>query len=43
MKDYSELQRNFATMNAKIKDLCRNVSSKAAHYKGVTMPRMQAQ
>ena len=43
MRDYSEMQRNFMTMNAKLKTLCQNVSSKAAAYKPSRLPQPQAQ
>ena len=43
MRDYSEVQRNFFHLNNKLKDLCKDVNSKAAAYKASRLPQMQAQ
>ena len=43
MRDYSEIQRNFFQLNAKLKSLCQDVNSKAAKYKASRMPKLQAQ
>jgi len=43
MKDFSEMQRNFMTLNAKLKTLCTSVNSKAANYRASNMPQMQPQ
>ena len=39
MRDYAEVQRNFMVLNNKLKDLCHNVSSKAAAYKASRIPQ----
>ena len=41
MRDYSEMQRNFMTLNSKLKSLCQNVNSKAAAYKPSRLPQSQ--
>ena len=41
MRDYSEMQRNFMTLNNKLKTLCQNVNSKAAAYKPSRLPKAQ--
>ena len=43
MKDFSEMQRNFMTMNAKLKSLCSAVSSKAASYRASEFPQATPQ
>lgn len=37
MKDYAEVQRNFMSLNNKLKDFCQNVNSKVAKYKASKM------
>ena len=43
MRDYSETQRNFFQLSNKLKNLCKNVNSKAAAYKASRLPQAQAQ
>lgn len=43
MRDYSEMQRNFFTLNNKLKNLCNAVNSKAAAYKPSRLPAPQPQ
>ena len=41
MKDYSEVQRNFMTLNSKLKTLCQNVNAKAVNYRASHLPQAQ--
>lgn len=43
MRDYSEVQRNFFQLNNQLKNLCKNVNSKAAAYRQSKIPQLQAQ
>ena len=41
MKDYAELQRNFAELNNQLKSFCQTVNSKAASYRASRLPQQR--